>query len=263
MHDLEKEWARFEPTDGVNLLNGDDLLRQPEVSARYVVLHPSWDSLTGQTDFGVWDARLHLSLLPQPFFGCLSTASVFVLTLNPGLHPTDYFAEFCVHEYKEALINTLRQRLDDRFPFIWFNPRFSWHSGFSYWHGRFARLVDTFAGEFGIPRVKALSFFARSVATIELLPYHSVRFGLPRRILRELHSVDLAHSFVWDVLVPRSKAGQVLLIAARQGGEWGLPEHRNTVVYSGAETRAAYLTPNSRGGEAILKHLKAAWRNAA
>ncbi len=263
MHDLEKAWTEFEPTDGANLLDGDDVLRQPEVSARHVVLHHSWNSLIRQTNFGSWDARLHLSLLPQPFFGSLSKACVFVLTLNPGLHPVDYFAEFCVPEYKKASTDTLRQRLNDRFPFIWFDPQFSWHSGFTYWQGRFASLVDTFVREFTIPRVEALSFFARSIATLELLPYHSASFRLPNRIIRQLRSVDLARSYVSDVLVPRARAGEALLIAARQGAAWSLPEHPNSIVYTGTETRAAYLTPRSRGGEAILTHLRKAYQNAA
>ena len=108
-------------------------------------------------------------------------------------------------------------------------------------------------------RLEALSFFAKSVAALELLPYHSASFGLPARIMNDLHSVCLARSYVSEVLVPRARRGGALLIAARQAGTWGLAEEEHTIVYKGSETRAAYFTPDSRGGKAILRHLKAKW----
>jgi hypothetical protein len=40
------------------------------------------------------DRRLHLGLLPQPFFGDLRRASIYVLLLNPGLGPDDYYDEY-------------------------------------------------------------------------------------------------------------------------------------------------------------------------
>lgn len=262
IHDFKRAWADFQPSEDVNVLSGDDLLLRPDISARHTVLFRSWDRFIGQDDFGVRDSRLHLSLLPQPFFGDLSMASVFVLTLNPGLHPGDYYAEFLVPEYKDAAVKTMRQQLNSRFPFIWLDPRFSWHAGFSYWHGRFASLIDAFMGDLRISRREALTFFARSIATLEMLPYHSISFSLPQRIMEQLRSVQLARSFVSDVLVPRAKAGEVLLIAARQGAAWSLPDNPNAIVYTGSETRAAHLTPQTRGGEAILRHLLKAWRNA-
>ena len=37
------------------------------------------------------DGTFHLGLLPTPYMGDLQRATIFVLTLNPGLHPSDYF----------------------------------------------------------------------------------------------------------------------------------------------------------------------------
>lgn len=259
MHEFLTNWADFEPSNEANLLTGDELLLKPDVLRRHVVLHHSWDNFVGQEEFGHRDNRLHLSLLPQPFFGDVARARVVILTLNPGLHPIDYYAEFCVREYKQAALDSLRRQFNPKYPFIWFDPRFSWHSGFSYWHGRFAGLVNKFAVDLGIRRAKALSFFAKSVATLELLPYHSKSFGLPRRIMNKLPSVRLARSFVSDVLEPRAQSGEVQLVVTRKAKLWGLSENRKTIVYKGSESRGAYLTPQSRGGKAILKQLKALW----
>jgi hypothetical protein len=222
-HDLVKAWSEFEVSNGPKVLDGDSMLLAPRMES-HTVCHNSWASVVDQADFGIQDRRLHLSLIPQPFFGSVSTARVVILTLNPGLNPIDYYGEFCVPEYREALCGTLQQRLDPSFPHIFLNPRFSWHSGFSYWHRRLARLIDTFTDDFKIARREALSFFARSVANLELLPYHS---------------------------------------AFRQGHRWSLKEGDppNVVVYNPIEARAAHLTPESKGGKAILKHLKQCWRD--
>jgi hypothetical protein len=262
VHEFQEAWAKFEPQNRPYVLDGDEVLLRPGVIEHHVILHHSWESVINQPDFGSRNARLHLSLLPQPFFGALSQARVFVLTLNPGLHPNDYFAEFCVPEYRKAAVDTLKQRMNGHYPFLWFDPRFSWHSGFAYWHGRFAGLIDSFAHDLALSRVEALSYFAKSVAIVELLPYHSDSFGLPGRIMKRLRSVRLAQSFAAEILAPRAHEGEVLLVAARQGRAWGLSEHEHIVIYNGAENRAAHLTPKSRGGQAILTHLKRVWQNA-
>jgi hypothetical protein len=35
-----------------------------------------------------------------------------------------------------------------------------------------------------------------------------------------------------------------------------LPEHENIIVYQGAESLAAHLTPESRAGKAMIERLK-------
>ncbi len=260
-HELLQAWADFAPKDGANVLRGDEaLLQRPDL----FVLHPSWESLIGEPEFGTAGAdtrtKLHLSLIPQPFFGDLSRASVFVLGLNPGLRPVDYFAEFFRPEYRAALTDMLHQKLGGKeFPFLWFDPQFSWHSGYTYWHGRFASVIETFKDEAGVCRREALAFVAKSVAVMELMPYHSASFGIPGRVLDKLRSVRLARAYVSEVLLPRARADNALLVVTRQGKRWGLPVHENVTVYEGAETRAAHLGPNSRGGKAILERLQRRW----
>ena len=49
------------------------------------------------------DTRLHLGLVPLPYGGDLRSAKVFVLMLNPGLGPSDYYAEQTSREWRDLL----------------------------------------------------------------------------------------------------------------------------------------------------------------
>ena len=253
MHDFLKAWSDFKVTKGPRIFPGDELLLdKPEVT----VLYDSWDTVISQEDFGAKqncgsnDTRLHLSLLPEPFFGSIATAPVVILSLNPGLHYDGYYSEFFVPDYGRALLDTLRRRPDKRFPHMWLNPRFAWHSGFSYWHGRLAGLIDQFAQELKVRRLESLSFFAKSVATLQLVPYHSASFGLNDSIINDLESVGLARAFLRDILMPRE---DVLLVSVRKRERWNLPNLDSRVI-EGSRSRAAYFTDTAR--KQIFKHLK-------
>jgi len=261
-HEFLRTWARFRPVVGPNILTGDELLLDPAIAKRFTIHHPSWKHFLKDPHFNSFDPKgLHLSLIPKPFIGNIDSAPVVILTLNPGWKPIDYFAEHCVKQYRRALVANLRLGFKkSRFPNVFLNPEFSWHSGFTYWHGRLAEVIAKFATDAAMPRIDALSFVSKSIAMLELVPYHSASFGLTDRVMSGLHSVQLARSFLTEVILPRTKASQVLLVVVRQAKRWELSEGRGVVVYEGGETRAAYLTPNSRGGKAILAHLRRVWK---
>ena len=263
-HELINAWASFRPGVGPHVLPGDEVLLDPSES-RFVIHHRSWRALLGSPDFGNQDRRLHLSLIPQPFFGNIDSAPVVILSLNPGLKPIDYFGEQFVKPYRRALVANLRLKLrNSRFPHLFLNPAFSWHSGFTYWHGRFSPLIDAFSRDAGTCRIEAMSFFSKSIATLELVPYHSASFGLPKHVVSRLRSVKLAREFVQDILLPRARASETLIVVVRQSPRWECKkEDSGVIVYQGAETRAAYLGPGSRGGDAILERLRQIWRDSA
>ena len=87
---------------------------------------------------------------------------------------------------------------------------------------------ERFEETFGIPGTEALSFFAKSVAVVQLVPYHSRKFGLPDTIVDNLVSARLARAFVSKVLVPRALAGESLIFVARQTRSWNLPRIRTS-----------------------------------
>lgn len=212
-----------------------------------------WRDGIARPDFGnPDDTRFHLGLLPMPFVGDLTRASVYILLLNPGQGPHDYFGEYEVPAYREALIANLRQ---ERGSFLFLDPQFSWHGGFDYWHGKLAGLIAELASHWNTSFAEARSRLAGELTCIELIPYHSPSFRDPGNWRRLLPSALLARSFVRDHVVPRAHTGKAVVVVARQGQVWDLPRHDNIIRYEGAESRAAHLTPKSRGGRAILEHL--------
>ncbi len=65
------------------------------------------------------DGGVHLGLVPRPYYADVANASVFLLMLNPGFSPLNYYAEENCADFRAALVGTLRQDvLDSRYPFL-------------------------------------------------------------------------------------------------------------------------------------------------
>lgn len=259
MHELISAWSGVATDRAPYLLPGDEaVLGTNGLVCRF----NGWDSFVADPDFGArGKSRLHLDLLPMPFVGNLKTSSVFLLMLNPGFGPHDYFGEYCVPEYRSVAEQNLRQHKDSSFFFL--DPQFSWHGGFDYWHTKLCELIAALSKRTAISYGQARRSFQTQIAAIELAPYHSVNFALPDRVIKKLRSVQLARTYVHDELVPRARSGECLLVVTRAVKRWQLPQHRNIVTYTGSEARSAHLTPKSRGGAAMLEFLYGCHESAA
>ena len=203
--------------------------------------------------------QFHVGLLPQPYFGNLQTAKIFVLTLNPGLSPATYLSECKFPAFQQALENTLRQESFDKdFPFMFLNPNFAGYAGFGYWHKRLRTTLEWLAGEVGTYR-EALSQLSKRFAVLELIPYHSEKSDRRiKQILNDLESSFLAIDFVHQDLLPRARNDEILLIVVRAYSQWGWgieQESNSVIVYRGGESRGGYLTEDTRGGKAIIDYL--------
>lgn len=239
---------------------GDEILLEKRFASHSCNI-PSFEEYIADQNFGLMDAdhryRLHLGLLPHPYAGNLKTAQIFILMQNPGFHETDYYAEYESAEFREAHLRGLRQVNErDKYPFVFLDPRFCFHAGAVYWLKKFWKLIDQVRVDRALNWTEALSVFSRAVATLECVPYHSRSFRLPRSITDALQSKSDMLEYVHQELVPRARKGEVLLISARHSGIWHLPDHRNLVIYEGTASRAAHLTPGTKGGDAILGFLK-------
>ena len=259
--DLLQQWAEWRDDDFPFLLDADRPFLTSERSRRSIVLFRSWSDAYRDSDFcAPDDTRLHLGLLPQPFVGDLQRATVFILSLNPGHDPTNYYGEYEVPEYRRALLANLKQEFGKAsVPFLSLDPRFSWHGGFRWWHAKLAGVIEWLAKEvWKVPFSEARARLARELVSIELLPYHSAKFRDADKWLEKLTSVNLAREFVKDVVIPRARDGKAVVIVTRQVKAWKLPEDLppNVIRYNPAEAQAAHLSPNSRGGRAILDHLR-------
>jgi len=249
-HPLLEAWREFKPSGPPFILPGDEaLLAEPALWAV-----EQWRDYVANTERGnPTDAgRLCLGLLPMPFVGNLRTASIFLLMLNPGARPHDFFGESEVPEYRDELLATLRQ--EDGIEGLC-DPRFAWHGRYGYWEGKLSKLFARLAGDgetYGAARQRLQSL----MAALELVPYHSTRYALPARMVKQLKSVELMRSYVREVVVPRARAGDALVIIGRAVASWGtFAKSKNIVTYSGSAARSAHLTPDSPGGKAILRFL--------
>jgi hypothetical protein len=254
-NDLVSRW-RSSPLHEPPYLFEDDRPYFDSSSARRLLsVHRSFDENVSSDVFNLPDdTSLHVGLLPLPYMGDLQAASVFILMLNPGLSAGAYYAEQHSPEWKQAVVNNLRQEgLDAEYPFLGLDPRFSWHPGFEYWNGKFRSIAESVMRKESVPYRVALSRIARRVACLELVPYHSNSFR-DAALLRRLPSRAMVRSFVHDTLVPKARRQRALIIVTRGRSGWRLEQEGHIVVYKGGEARSASLSLNSRGGRAISRH---------
>ena len=226
---------------------------KPEIFRSIAETHRNFEEYTASLEFGSSSAKLHIGLLPIPYVGDLEKASIFILMLNPGLSPGDYYAEQNP-EFRQAHIQNLQQRtMNEKFPFIFLDPRFAWHPGFMYWQKKFDAIIKALSKQSGVTYQQAMSKLSQRLACLELLPYHSRSFGAGV-LLNKLPSAKAMLAYVNEIVLPKVEADKAIIIATRSVKNWRLPVHKNIVIYEGGETRSAHLTPSSRGGKAIVLH---------
>lgn len=267
MHELITTWRNFPTNISPYLLPGDKVLLQDSNRDCHMTswIHYISDSNVGDPHDKRFHKCFHLGLLPQPFTGNIESASIYILMLNPGFGPSNYFGEYQMPEYRKAIISNLKQNhKDGRNPFFLLDPRFSWHGGYDYWHKKLRNLIAEFASGVHISYGKSREFFQQKIAVLDLVPYHSINFSMPKSTLNELRSVKLIRSYVNEVLVPKAKRGQCIIIIARGEKKWELHNLnklslKQIIIYKKGAARSAYLTPNSSGGKAILKFLMKIW----
>jgi hypothetical protein len=257
-------WKNFEPEKmdpkAPLILPRDEPLLDKQLHRKvHYCRFQNWeDYIKGEIGAPSDDKELHLGLLPIPYIGNLEKASVFVLMLNPSFGHDDYYGEYKVREFRDALIDNLHQTSDCSFMF--FQPRFSWHGGYRYWHGKFGKLIDAHARATKKGYGEARKNFERYLAVIQLVPYRSNNSFYDAKIDElELESVRHARNFARH-LCDEAKAGKCLVIFVRGVKYWDVEQATvgdpNIVVYAPKDARSASLGPESEGGNAILKYLR-------
>jgi hypothetical protein len=257
MANLLTAWSNWSEVSAPYVLEEDRTVLTSPRSTKATVTYKNWSEVYKAKDFAApGDTRLHLGLLPHPFCGDVKNAEIYILMLNPGYGPHDYFGEYEVPEYRKAVLANLKQTFtSETLPFFLLDPQFSWHGGFNWWHGKLAGVIKELAHSRGVSFAEARSELGRKIASIELLPYHSTSFRDGDHWIRDLQSVKLARYYVKDYVLPRVANDKAIAIVTRQASVWNLPEHSGVIRYSGQEARAAHLSPSSPGGKAILGHI--------
>lgn len=250
---LISSWSQFNFKDRLLTHPGDCYLRQKSRNDE-LAIYKSFDDYFLSKHFGLsGDKSLHLGLLPIPYIGNLKQADIFILMQNPGLSSGDYFGEYLNKPFKAALKRSLLQtNSNDKYPFIFLNPEFSWHPGFQYWQKKFDWIIENLKQKNSCSYQDAMSHLSKRLVCLELLPYHSQSFGAGA-MLKKLHSVDLMKKYAREFLLPKARSKKILMIVARSQKDWKLDTCSEVIVYKNTETRAAHFTGNSRGGKAIKK----------
>lgn len=256
-HALLEAWACFDVSARPYVLK-DDLGRLPRARIEQGSQPVAWSELVSSDNLlDRASTELHLNLLPQPFFGNLREATVYLLLLNPGLGLTDYYGESEVESYRAALIRNLRQDFAATdHPFLFLDPRFAWHGGFAWWNRKLGGVVRDVANEVGQSTREVRKVLANVLASVELLPYHSASFSSRGLKLDALPSAQLACQFVRDFVLPRVASGKARLIVTRRARDWGVVPDERICVYSKGEARGAHLTSRTGGGKLIAQALR-------
>lgn len=255
-HPLVETWRRFSVSTAPFILQEDS----QSLSGKMRVFDSPKSYIESDIFCDKGDKTLHTGLYPIPYSGDLDKAKVFLLQLNPGFSPADYFAEYRDAEFREAQTRSLKQEnTDNDFPFIYIDPRFCWHPGFGYWQGKLHQIIVKIKEKKNCPYREASSILSKNLAMLELLPYHSKNFGLGNGLLGSLASVRLIRSYVKDVLLPKAYDGEITIIVMRKANMWGISNSSNSsehvIIYDASECRSAHLTIGSKGGDAIAKRL--------
>ncbi len=202
---------------------------------------------------------IHFSLLPQPFNGDLLNAEVFVLTLNPGFGCSDYDANYRKPRYRQALLDNIKQDQPNGVsPFFFLDPKFDCHGGYGYWFGKLRKTIAEIAQCGGMTFEEARNLLGSKFAVIELFPYQSATSSGVVDLIDKLPSSQLARKFVKSHVLEKTRRGEALVIVVRQIRRWNkalddnLREPDGIIRYTQGEVRSASLSPNSRGGKAII-----------
>ncbi len=248
-------WSRMKnglfPGDE-QILNGDLVIDLPDIE-KYSQ-HKSFEDPN--------DTAFHIGLLPVPYIGNLATATVYILTLNPGLETGDYLYD--QHSlYQELQGNNLRQ-VPMEYPLFILDPRLSFHSGYAYWVKKFRTHVEKLYKEKIGSRKEILRSISQTVAILELVPYHSLRF--PAKLIAkvdQLPSVKMMLEFVQNSIVPRAQNNQATIIITRKVDLWKSPDGVNIIKYSrSGEKHSGSIAVEwanklgSSGGDAIFNRIK-------
>lgn len=258
MQRLTQAWAEWSSSTPPFALESDKAVLSLERSQAFIApTYTKWKDVHTQPELGKpGDNKLQLGILPHPFCGDVLNAEIYLLMLNPGYGPHDYFAELEIPEYREASLKNLRQEFDeDGYPFYLLNPKFAWSGGYIWWHKKLAYIIEETSKKTGMSYADSRKRLSQKIANIELVPYHSTSFRDPVGWTEKLESAKLAREFVNEYVLPKVKRGGATLIVTRKVREWNLPEHENIVAYSNGEARSAHLSPSSRGGKAIIERL--------
>lgn len=188
-------------------------------------LNVSFDEFVGNPDYLFGEnEQIQTGLLPSPYTGNLKKASLFILMIKPGFHANDYYSEYNCTEFRNALMNNLKQEnFDEDYPFLYLNPLFSHTSEGDYWLRKFKQVIGHLKNNIdGVSYEEILKLISKNVCALELFPYHSKNFRLSQKRMNNCASVGLVKN-----LIPELIRADKYIFCLRQPENWGVNENQN------------------------------------
>jgi hypothetical protein len=184
-------------------------------------------------DLRILSDRRHnfqLECLPVPFYGPLKTARIVLLFTNPGYSAKD--------------VEQLKDKAEQQF----------------YWEqrqgtGLLRSQVSLKKKSWWVSRTKRIcsdpEFLRDKLAVLELCAYHSADFK-DGRLLSELPSCKVALNWAQNVLFPRAKSRQLVVICLRAARRWGLAIGKvDGYLFAPDVTRPGYMKESQERAEIL------------
>jgi len=246
-------WRGLQTKRPPYVLKGDETIRKEKLCHPY----RNFGDYIKAPEFGTESAKkLHTGLYPTPYSGNVLKAKIYILTLNPGFSPLDYYAESYDSATRKKRIRDLKQRnFDPDYPWPSLNPKFCWSGGWRYWAARIKEVAMALSKQRGIRFPDAMKRLSKRIACLEYVPYHSKSYGLSQATVKKMRSLKLMFDFVHGYVVPKAKKGKAIIIVMRHVNMWNLPRHPNIIKYKGSQALGASLSLKSPGGKKIAKVL--------
>lgn len=265
MSELLQFWKRYNPQDGT-YIHQEDAALLDEKDRGYFCYEKSVDNKT----------ILHGDLRPEPFYGDLKRAKIYLLFLNPGFAESDY-ADNTNEIYRKINTQTLQQDFSgilSKYKFPWLNPEYgnkkssNKMSAGLYWSGNLEDkrklgvyvynlinegLVKKYKGRFSDDEIWLN--FADNFCNIEMIPYHSTRVDntVFDNLANKLPSSKLAKDFFQKELVKRAENDEAIVILGRRVEFWNYKgNNSNIIVHNPGQARKSSIGPATVGGKAIL-----------
>jgi hypothetical protein len=171
--------------------------------------------------------HLDLNCLPSPFLGPLKTAPIVLLYLNPGLSAPDY---------KDAESKAGQRRCLEQLGGKSFLPGVDEHRMAHAWLLSRTKLFGNW------------EFVQRSLAILELCPYHSSSFK-DWHLLAALPSARKCLDWAQAMLFEEAVMGKRTVICMRSPGYWGLKsgERYGKSLFAPRTNIAGHLLNSSKG----------------
>lgn len=252
MDDLVIYWKLLEVTSGELIHPCDVVLleKNKKIYCDFEGFISSVDNLFYES------SQLHTGLIPIPYAGDLNKACIYLLMINPGFSPNDYFSENNCKEYRDDLINSLKQEnLDTDYPFVFLNPKYCHTSGGQYWLKKFGSIIRKLNKEKELKYDDALKLVAKNICVLELFPYHSKNFNISNKIIRDLESTKKIKKFVSDLLKSNRN---IIIECLRRPENWGVNKcesNEKLNILLSEQRQSASLNVEKEVGERVYNKL--------